>query len=355
MVASPRWGQYQKCLVGVVQLLSGSPGTLVLSPHHQDDSNLRVLLPHESKVNTSELAQHMQKRVPPYMVPNIWVLVEGIPLSSSAKIDRKKVITWLMGLDRQLENTHINGACDSASSPLLSRTETIALEISSRIANMIASGDESLRSRIEGRNVILTDTGLDSIQAISLAMFMRHRYDVHLKVDQLTHKDTSIRDLASSITNLRSGVPIMTQKNIDVKEEWQLLSHQLKYRASTQRSKGSIVLLTGATGFLGVRILYKLLSNSSIQKVVVHIRADSVDAGYSRIVAAASFAGWPIESLLPRVEIWLGDLKEPQLGLTSSQWDRITGNIAKGERMDAIIHNGASVIIFPTPHSLLRC
>lgn len=354
VVACPKSGQYQKCLVGVVQP-SACSGALVLSPNHQDDSELRVMLPHESKVSKSELARYMQERVPPYMVPNIWVLVERIPFSSSAKIDRKKVVTWLMGLDRPLESSHTNGTHDSTCPSLFSRHEIIAVEISIKVADMIASGNESLRAKIGGRNVILSDIGLDSIQAISLAMFIRQRYDIRLGVEQLTHKDTSIRDLAEEIANLKNGVPKMTLAKVDIKEEWRLLSHQLKCRASRQRSKGSTVLLTGATGFLGVRILHDLLSMSSIQKVVVHIRADSVYAGYTRIVAAASSAGRSIERQLSRLEIWLGDLKEPQLGLTSSQWDRITGNTAMGEKIDAIIHNGASVIKAPSPRLLSCC
>ena len=349
VVACPKSGQYQKCLVGVVQL-SARPEAFVLSANHQADSELRVMLAHESNVSISELVRHMRERLPPYMVPNVWVVVERIPFSSSAKIDRKKVATWLMGLDRPLESSHTNDTSGSTSSSLFSRHETIAVELSFKVANMIASGNESLRAKIEGRNVILNDLGLDSIQAISLAMFIRHRYDIRLGVEQLTHKDTSIRNLAECIGNLQVGVPKMTTRRVDIKEEWHLLSHQLKHRASKQRSEGSTVLLTGATGFLGVQILHRLLSMSSIQKVIVHIRADSVYAGYTRIVAAATSAGRSIERFISRLEIWLGDLKEPQLGLISSQWDRICGDTAKGEAIDAIIHNGASVFKPPLPN-----
>ena len=343
VVACPKSGQYQKCLVGVVQP-STCPGALVLSPSHQDDSELRVMLPHESNISVSELARHMQERVPPYMVPNIWVLVERIPFSSSAKIDRKKVFTWLLGLDRPFENPHANGTQGSTRSSRFSRNEITAAEISSKVADIVASGSEGLRAKIEGRNVILSDIGLDSIQAISLVMFIRQRYDIRLGVEQLTHKDTSIRDLAESIANLKNGVPNVKLSKVDIEEEWRLLSHQLKNRALRQHSKGSTVLLTGATGFLGVEILCHLLTRSSIEKVVVLIRADSVYAGYARIVAAASSAGRSIEQQLSRLEIWLGDLKKPQLGLTSSQWNQVTGKTAEGEKIDAIIHNGASVI-----------
>ena len=348
VVAHPKSGQYYKCLVGVVQL-QGRVGTSKTHlPSLQGTPELQVIHPQEIMFDTSQLAQYMQERLPPYMVPNVWILVDKIPLSTSAKIDRKKVVTWLTDLDREVNTSQVGNALDSATQTLLSPQEKMAIEISIKVAAIIAPSNKHLRAVIEGHNVILTDVGLDSIQAISLVMSIRQSYGIKLGIEHLTHKDTSIRDVANSIEEFRRGAHNAVRKKVDIRKEWQLLSQELKGRASARRSKGSTVLVTGATGFLGVRILSDLFSRSSIHKVIAHIRADSADAGLKRVVEAASFAGWWSETLLPRLEIWPGDLEKPLLKLPSSHWNRITGNVTADEKIDAIIHNGASVI---DPHS----
>ena len=353
VVGSPKSGQYQKCLVAVVQL---QESLSISAPLHeyQDHSELQVKHSDRNKIITLELVCHMQERVPPYMIPNSWIIVDKIPLSTSAKIDRKKVITWLTGHDRPVDSSQVEDVCESATSSILLQSERVAMEISTQVAHMIAPENKPLFKRIEGHDVVFTAIGLDSIQVISLAMFIRRTYDVHFGVEQLTHKDISVRNLANKIMEVRRGIFNGTTRKTDLENERRLLSQQLKHRALTRRLDVSTVFLTGATGFLGMQILQTLLSQPNVHKVVAHVRASSADEGLARIVKTASLAGWWSESLLSRLEIWPGDLELPKLGLTSSQWDRITGIAGSDERIDSIIHNGASVILEPSPRYSFR-
>lgn len=291
VVGSPKSGQYQKCLVGVVQLQE-SPVGLAPLHNYQDHSELQVTHSDVNRLSTLELVQHMQERLPPYMVPNSWVIVDKIPLSTSAKIDRKKVITWLTRHDRPVDGSQIENVCGSATSSLLSQNERVAIEISTQVTHIIVPENKPLFSRIERHNVLFSAIGLDSIQVISLAMFVRRNYDVHLGVEHLTHKDSSVRHLANEILVFRRGTSTGSTRKIDLENERQLLWQQLKHRVSTRRTHVTTVFVTRATSFLGIKILHTLLSRPNVHKVIAHVRANSDDEGLARIVASASSAGW---------------------------------------------------------------
>ena len=97
------------------------------------------------------------------------------------------------------------------------------------------------------------------------------------------------------------------------------------------------VLLTGATGFLGSHILDLLLRTpSQFSKVICHVRADTSSLGLARLkntFLAYGLAAPPED----RLQVIVGDLSLPRLGLSQSGWDSLTAEV------DVIIHNGARV------------
>lgn len=345
VVASPKSGPYHKCLVGVVQPRESHSKLLPRSSSDIPPSTtLEVLRPQQIQFDTSQLSQHLQEQLPPYMIPNIWILVKEIPLSTSAKIDRKKVIVWLTGLDREVNISQGCNGLDIASGAqnLLAPHEVTAIDISTKVASILAEGNRQFRFAAEHGDLNLTDVGLDSIQAISLAMSIRQSHGVKLGIEHLTHKDTTIRTVANQVDQLKHGAHHATINHVDISREWRSLLQQLTDRALVQRPRGLTLLVTGGTGFLGIQILCNLLHRRDVYKVIVLIRAESAVAGLNRIVEAASSAGWWSESLRPRLEIWLGDLERSKLGLRSSHWDQMLGR-SKDDNLDAIIHSGASV------------
>lgn len=76
-------------------------------------------------------------------------------------------------------------------------------------------------------------------------------------------------------------------------------------------------------------------------KVNLLIRARSVDQEKERIIAAATFVGWWQEEYADCVNVWLGDLKKPHLGLVGDKWCRLSGTAGSPDCIDSIIHNRA--------------
>ncbi|WP_167472727.1 non-ribosomal peptide synthetase [Nocardia arthritidis] len=95
------------------------------------------------------------------------------------------------------------------------------------------------------------------------------------------------------------------------------------------------VLLTGATGFLGVHLLHELLTRTDA-RVWCLVRAADPAAGLARIRLAQRHFRLP-ELPGERLVIVNGDLGQPRLGLA----DDVYAELA--DRVDTIVHNGAHV------------
>ncbi|MFD6391753.1 amino acid adenylation domain-containing protein [Nocardia sp. NPDC060259] len=95
------------------------------------------------------------------------------------------------------------------------------------------------------------------------------------------------------------------------------------------------VLLTGATGFVGIHLLRELLDRTS-SRIWCLVRADDADGVYRRLGATLKRYGLARDGL-ERVVAVPGDLAAPRFGLTDEAWAELA------ERIEVIYHNGARV------------
>ncbi|KAK3171196.1 NRPS [Lepraria neglecta] len=79
-------------LVGVASLKS--PG-----PSRRNNSLLELLDAGVSREYIAQLKEHCTQHLPAYAVPNLWVLINAVPLSSASKTDRRTVSMWLETLN----------------------------------------------------------------------------------------------------------------------------------------------------------------------------------------------------------------------------------------------------------------
>ena len=109
------------------------------------------------------------------------------------------------------------------------------------------------------------------------------------------------------------------------------------------------VFLTGATGFLGSYILHELLEGPETVNVIAHVRAKDAAAGLARLeTITKAYSLWsPAWTSTSRLEVVVGDISKPQLGLSQDVWNRLL------TKVDIVIHNGAQVN-WMLPYSSLR-
>ncbi|PSK29589.1 non-ribosomal peptide synthetase [Nocardia seriolae] len=96
------------------------------------------------------------------------------------------------------------------------------------------------------------------------------------------------------------------------------------------------VLLTGATGFLGVFLLRELLEHTSAT-IYCLVRAGSDAAARERIRTAAQRYRLDLGAHADRIVAVAGDLAQPQLGLSAEHFAELA------ERIEVVCHNGALV------------
>jgi thioester reductase-like protein len=106
------------------------------------------------------------------------------------------------------------------------------------------------------------------------------------------------------------------------------------------------VLLTGASGFLGVFLLKELIRQTRAS-IYCHVRAADPAAGLARIRAAMQARSLWDDADAGRIVPVCGDLGDPRLGVGEAEYG------ALAERIDTIVHNGA-IVNFTPPYAALE-
>lgn len=132
-----------------------------------------------------------------------------------------------------------------------------------------------------------------------------------------------------------NGIPAEQPYSIDaIALEKELLDSYPS--AKPQPSQPLTYFLTGATGFLGPYIIRDLLSRPRT-RVIAHIRAKNEDVGQGRVETILRDYGIWSDDWQSRLSCVIGDLKEPRLGMSEENWEKVV------READFVIHNGAQV------------
>ena len=317
----PDSGPCAKTLTAVIQARSTKTSLNLEDIEIVTDTRLKQI-----GLQWSELSAYLHERVPVYMIPTKWVALEKIPLHITKKLDRSKVMAWLARLSD--EQQHV-GRLTNGDASALGVDETVAMELSHKIAELVSDNS------IVGHNVTISSVGVDSIRIASLAAFVKRQFAVSIPMQTLIGSQINIRDISRLISEAKAGAEPGLLNQLDLMEEVSLLESQLICFQRPQHHLDN-VFLTGANGFLGTQILRQLLHRPDVGKVTVLIRAESLELAKRRLIDSAQAAGWPLDAFSSKLDVWIGDLADPRLGLTFQQW----GSLAS---FDAIIHNGAAM------------
>ncbi|KAL8742688.1 MAG: hypothetical protein Q9190_004870 [Brigantiaea leucoxantha] len=321
-------------LVAIVQLHSAKRESAKVR-------NARLYLASLQVLSAETVQSHLEKHIPTFMIPSLCLVIETMPFVPSLKIDRTRVVRWLASMEArppELTTTRF---------PKLDAGEVTARDLSFEISRIMTNTRGTRATMLEERDINIHAAGIDSIQVISLSMFIQRNYNTKIPMDILLRPTTTIRDLSNFIDSYSKGGFANVSTKFDVQQECSKLSQHIDAKAPTTHfdEQGSIknIFLSGATGFLGSFLLQQLMIIPNIH-VFALVRCSSESEGFHKIKSTAEMNSSWHESHSSRIHIWPGDLIKLDLGLQSQALQQLRGDPDSSlPFIDAIIHNGARV------------
>jgi amino acid adenylation domain-containing protein/thioester reductase-like protein len=285
-----------------------------------------------------QMSADLQKILPSYMVPSAFVPVPSMPLTDSKKIHRQRLIAdWASMTPSETMALRPGGSlCHTWTriDPANSR----AIELSNIIADLVETKQPLAGESLRGWDFPVTSVGLDSIQTAFLSGEIRRRLGIATQIQELQQPGITVCQMDQRLSERASGGlggwPD-TSTPRDLLGELKLISVDVPFHAQ----KTKTIFATSITGFLGSQVLRVLLEDPSVGHIVGLVRAGSEDEARIKIRAHAQLGQWWRAEFDSQIEVWLGDLSLPRLGLDDKHWTDLTCQL----RIDGVIHNGARV------------
>ncbi len=271
-----------------------------------------------SEVSSRNLKHFLLNDLPEYMIPSYFVRVQSLPLSANGKLD-KKMLPLPSG-----------GDSEAVYAPPRNEIEK----------KLVAAFEEALFTNITEKRAVGIDDNLFDLGADSLLVLVIYSkiygYNWGLTANDFYSYPT-VRELAEKIQGQIEEKPAdeLVLSNVAT-VEWPEDSIDML----TTREINN-VLLTGATGFLGVHILSELLESSQ-SVVYCLVRGENQQAAEARLIKMLSiyFGNKYLTYLGKRVICLNGDITLSKLGLTADRYEIL------GRSIDCIIHSAAMVKYF---------
>jgi amino acid adenylation domain-containing protein/thioester reductase-like protein len=270
----------------------------------------------------AKLRPYLKEKLPEYMVPAIFVLMDKFPLTPNGKVDRRALPA--PSQDRpELDVQMVEPTND---------IERDLAQIWSQMLGIVPIGIHDNFFDLGGHSLFIAKM-MTQVEAV---------FAVKLPLSELFTAPT-VAGLAQSIVNARQPQAVANQLNID-----QLLA-DAELDASIVPAEAGIdldripqnILLTGATGFLGAFLLDELL-RSTTANIYCLVRCSSRKVGSQKLQRNLERYALIEATQSPRVIIIPGDLAEPLFGMTEMEFRYLASQI------DLIYHNGAYVnLVYP--------
>mgnify|MGYP005841699743 CR=1 FL=1 len=293
-------------------------------------------------LSLTHLRSFLKEKLPEYMVPSAFVMLDTLPLTPNCKVDRKAL---------------------PAPHPMRSLLEEAFVAPRNPVEEQLAQmwGQVLGVERVGVRDSFF-ELGGHSLLAAQLLAQVRETFQVELPLLALFEAPT-VAQLAQTIQHAKCKIPngkSHTQLPITnyPLPESNLLGNQgivaclqadavleseiapdapfIDSGAEPQR-----IFLTGSTGFLGAFLLHELLRQTQA-KIYCLVRAKSFEEAKQKLASNLKRYLLLDETLDNRIVPVLGDLSKLLLGLSQKQWNELATEI------DLIYHNGACVnLIYP--------
>lgn len=263
-----------------------------------------------------EIRNEIAGRLPKYMLPHVFVHLDQIPFTSGGKMNRRAL--------PQVDLSNIEYGTQYARPQ--GETEQI-------LAVFIA---QTLQHSPVGRNDhFFEDLGADSLNVIEFVS-KAHSRGIYFSVQSVFDYPT-VAELARFIQN--GDRAKISWADADFGKINKILAKNKKgYGKLPEKSEIGNLLLTGATGFLGIHILADFLEHDSGTAYCLVRGKDASDSKQRlKDLLAFYFRDRYLELLDSRIKVITADLQKDAFGLTETEYSQLC------TETDLVIHAAASV------------
>ena len=301
---------------------------------HEDQGNQRLVayvVSRHLKGTTHlvpELRAFLKRKLPEFMVPSAFMMMDALPITPNGKVDRRALPTPTS------DRPDLREAFVSPSTLIERQLATIWMQ---------ALGIQQV-----GIHDNFFDLGGHSLLAAQILFQIQQTFSIELAL-RILFLSPTIAELAQIIENQQTGAVqgAIAPANIDLHAESILEpSINIEGLPNAHLLEPRNVLLTGATGFLGAFLLHELLERTQAT-VYCLMRANDVNDAAQRLQRSLEFYSLWQGKHNTRIIPVIGDLSLPQFGLSEQQFEHLAATI------DVIYHN-ASWVNFVYPYSVLK-
>jgi amino acid adenylation domain-containing protein/thioester reductase-like protein len=286
----------------------------------------------DGRLTVATLRERLALSLPEQMIPSRFVTVERLPRSTHGKLDRRRLAE--MGTALSLGTTH----------------ESPRNEVEARLAEAFG---EVLGVERVGIHDDFFALGGDSMKAMRLVARLAREFDLTLATvfaaPSVAAMATTVRfrpdNLRRMIAEVVEAPPVVFEPSPADRVALEAAEAEYEREVASvatldleERSRSRDILLTGATGYLGLHLLRDLLETTEARlHLLVRPRDDRearerlerlLEEGFDRPLPAAD---------RERISIVPGDLEREAFGLTTDRFQ------ALAEGVDAVVHSAANV------------
>lgn len=280
----------------------------------------------------AQIRAHLERELPRSLVPDRIDVLDALPRTTNGKIDEEALIRGV----REAEARPAQAA-ETATAPR------------SGLERSVAAGFSTvLRLDVTDVNADFFELGGTSLLLARLAGILSERHGVQIPVHEFFRVPT-VAAVAETIELYRSEglAAVLGRQHAEALEADAALPETVTPAGLEPANWADprVVLLTGATGYLGLHLLEQLLRTTSAE-IVCLCRARDPEHAMRRLREGMEQYEIDIPDL-SRVTCLVGDLGLERFGLGQREWDELCATV------DVIHHNGA-LVNFVYPYSVLR-
>lgn len=284
-------------------------------------------------ISNGDIQSFLREELPEYMIPGHFITIDSIPLTTNGKTDHDNL---LQRAEKQVQEIHL-------SDPPTTHTECVIAEI----------WCEDLELTAINASDNFFDIGGDSILVAIVITGIERKLGVKVYVRDIYQYPT-IRELAEALQQRKSEAMTLPEEDMEPYIELQqdVYLNPDTVIASDYDPQSLLhqrhILLTGATGFVGIHLLHDLLRDHTEAMIYVLIRAHDTEQALEKLKDTLSNYDLYIPATAwQRIVPIPGDFNKEKLGINPKDYAFLS------ENMDVIYHSGSSVN-FIEPYSYMK-